>query len=436
MANIDLTNTKVQFGYTIIGSTDTYNSTGATPGEIVFVQYDGQNDGVIFINDKQFSVRKSDFDKLKTTVDSIAGEGNTINLSELNDAIQSIETKNTEQDQAIATTASSVAGIIASIGGNYSENNTVASAIQEAKDNVKSITVNSTQLTNTAGNWAGTINAENIEVGTINSTIGGGVNNGSTIQEALETISGRIDTLIDGDNLNTAFDTIKEISDYLADNSTAITDLTNLQSRVGTAESRITTAESDIDALEGKFTNMQTTAAVDNGKYITGVSVDSTGLIQLSSATLNSTAVSRLATEAASDQIALTSTTIEGALIELARGVKTASESGVTSLSTHGLVTDVTGTTGVVNLLLSGTSILLGTTGENGGLISLNDASTIGENISSLNIAASTQIASTNAALFTATSNIASLTATVNQLINEHLTWQMITNSSETPTQP
>ena len=459
MADLNLEEKKVQFGYTV-ASTDSYNypGSGAADGEIVFVQTPGGTDGVIFINDKQFSVRKSDFDSLKSVVDSITGDGGTtIDLSGLNTRLTTVEGLASTNASSIIDHTTAIQGIIDSIGQlnstPFSGDNTIADAIQEVKDNLKTITINSVALDNNNGNWIGTINASNITLSSdITSSIASSIDAGSSIQEALSVISGRIDTLIDGTGLATAFDTIKEISEYLKNNDTAITDLSTLQGRVDDLETNlgqatsdiaqatadIAQATADIDALE---TNLeQATTIINNlvdsqndagtGNYITGINIDSTGEISISTAVLNGTAVSRTATQAASDQIALSATTVEGALIELAKGVKTAEESGVTSLTTHGLLPqDATGTSGPVELVMFGTSIKFGTSGEAGGLITLTPESSIAENVSKLNVSIATAVGTITLAIGTVADNLLEATTTMASLISENLTWHMFSGA-------
>lgn len=512
ITNLDLTNATVQFGYKIVpGGTSftyTYDSTTTGSGEIVFVQGSGDNDGVIFINDKQFSVRKSEFDSLKNIVDSITGEGGTsINLTGLEERLHAAEEEliaqgstDTELLQSIYTLATSVnntfgtsqlygqittdntvGSIIDAIGttmtntfgtsevyGQITTNNTVgsvvdainaslislASSIASTDEELKTISLNDVSFINNDGDWVGTLNASNIKVSEpITSNIGTSIPAGSSLQEALSTINDRVNILLGTAAASTAFDTIKEISDYLDTHNESITDLTRLQQRVATAEANITTITSNlseatsqiatnsasIDLLAGSLTGLVNNLSGEYeavaSSYITGITIGDNGSVTLATSALNATSIT-FKTEEITGEIDLsTENTINEVIHKLAKGVKdaqttasAAAAGGVLSLTTHGLIENsVNGTSGDVIVNLYGTTIEFGaTTDEGQGLIQLLGASTITENVSALNTAMGTAVATITTAIGTLSQDISALQDSLATVIAENLTWHMI----------
>lgn len=483
ITNLDLTGATVQFGYKIVpGGTSftyTYDSNTTKSGEIVFVQGSGDNDGVIFINEKQFSVRKSEFDSLKSIVNSITGEGGTtINLTGLEERLHNAEdelkaqaTTDAELLQSIYTLATSVNNTFGTSQayGQISTGNTVgsvvdainaslislASSIASTDDELKTITINNVPFASSDGNWTATINASNINLKEdITSNVFGKVGDENTsIQDTVSELVKDIDTLVGATGLDTAFDTIKEISDFLASSDTHITDLVNLQQRVATAEDNITTITSNLStatsqiatnsasinsltgSLSGLVDNLSGEYEAGASSYITGITIGDDGIITLATSALNATAIT-FKTDVIDNEIDLSGEkSVEEVIHKLAQGVKTAQTTassaaagGVLSLTTHGLLENsVNRTSGDVIVSLYGTTIEFGATSPEGqGLIQLSGASTIAENVSLLNTAMGTAVATITTAMGTIATNLLNATTTIASLISDNLTWHMI----------
>lgn len=190
----------------------------------------------------------------------------------INSKISAVDTKannnaNTISDEVTART-NAVKAINDKIGGSYSAESTVADAIAEAKK----AGTDAAAAVSTLENGKVATNTENIGKNTqaINAETSARTAADKALSDRLDLIEPFFE-LAEGESLNTALDTLKEIQDYvtsegtaadnmvkeIAANKTAIEALNDivkdggtLEVRVDNAESRLATAEGDISALK------------------------------------------------------------------------------------------------------------------------------------------------------------------------------------------